>query len=101
MSIIKGVFTTPQHPDGVKPLVQGMASVGQPADPRFQEYFDAVPVTLLRAYRFSWQGERIYLRKGAQVYLLSWPDATYRLVEAPRSVHHFDTEPTEGVDFTF
>jgi hypothetical protein len=101
MSIVNGVFVTPQRPTGTKPVRQGMLTVGQPADPHFRQYTDAVPVTLLRAYRFSWRGERTYLRKGEQVYLLSWPDGTYRLVESPRSMHHFDESPTEGVDFTF
>lgn len=101
MSIIKGVFWTLQYPGGVKPVMRGTMSIGQPRDPHFQEYGEAVPVTLLRAYRFSRRGERVYLPKGAEVYLLAWPDATYHLVETPQSLHHFDDAPTEGVDFSF
>lgn len=101
MSIIKGVFVTAQHPDGVKPVMRGGVTVGPPADPHFRQYTGTVPVTLLRAYRLSWRGERTYLRKGQQVYLLSWPDGTYQLVETPESMFHFDESPTEGVDFRF
>jgi hypothetical protein len=102
MSIIKGVHVTPQHPNGVKPTMLGYGfSTGKPANPHFREYAEVVPVSLLRAYRYGWRGERVYLPKGTQVYLIAWPDATYRLLSKPQSVHHFDETPTEGVDFSF
>ena len=102
-SIINGVYVTPQHPTGVRPRRHnGFTPPSEhPADPHFVHFTDTVPVTLLRAYRFSWRGERVYLRIGTVVYLMSWPDGTYHLVEDPRSVHHFDDTPTEGVDFRF
>ena len=101
MSIVKGVFATPQSPKGVKSTMVGGLEKGRPADPHFKQYTQSIPVTLLRAYHFNWRGERKTLSKGAQVYLIAWPGGEYHLVENPVSAHHFDDTPTEGVDFTF
>ena len=101
MSIVKGVFVTPQNPDGVKPTMQGMRTVGRPADPHFAQYTQTVPVKLLHPYRRSWRGSSVYVGTRAPAYLIAWPDGTYHLIENPQSMFHFDDTPTEGVDFTF